>query len=118
MLRLIIEREVARQKRNGFDSIVTTESIDVFGKEKTFSLGSDVAIITGVTFDDDMQTFDDLRLSISSATDCVSGSMKSVASSGTSIYKVMRQYLSVRKDSDTASPLTVHFVKITPKKIK
>lgn len=43
--------------------------------------------------------------------------MKDVASSATSIYKIMRQYLIISRESDSATDMTVHFIRIIPKLI-
>lgn len=117
MIKTLIDREVARLKKQGYDAIIETDAVTIAEQEKTISLGDDTAIITAVTFDEDMAQFDKLRLTITSATDCISGSMKDVASSATSIYKIMRQYLIISRESDSATDMTVHFIRIIPKQI-
>lgn len=120
MLRTLIEIEKERLAAKGFGAVVSVDEISIFDKNQTIQLGNDVAILTGFTFDmDAVAGGENQRISVSSPTDAVCGTVDQLSALGVNIHKVMRQYMSVSRlgsGSDDVSPTTIHFVRISPTK--
>lgn len=114
MIKTLIEREVDRLDKKGYDAVVVTDEILMHGKKKVSLLGCDSAIVTGVYFDDDQMTNNE-QITISSATSCICGSADKVASMGVNINKVMRQYISISRSTNDSRPIVVNIIKISPK---
>lgn len=112
MLKTLIDNEVERFARLGYESIVSTEDIILSSsKELAKSIGNDTYIVTGFISDDDIVTGANPNISVVSATDAICGSMNRLF--GTSMNKVMRQYMIIKSSQE--SSFAVSCVKITPK---
>ena len=101
MLKTLIDNEVERFKRLGYDSIVSTEE----------SIGNDTYIVTGFISDDDIVTGSNPLVSVVSATDSICGKMTRLV--GSTVNKVMRQYIVIKSSQECMMALSC--VKITPK---
>lgn len=116
MLKTLIDTECKRLADLGFGSVVSTEEISFSGSDFTKSLGNDTFIVTGIVIDEDSIQGDNERVSISSATDAISASIFNFRDFGTSLFKVMRQYIDVHRHSASSGfgMMSVQGVKITP----
>lgn len=117
MLKTLIDTELQRLAKLGFDGVVSTEEYSFSGSDFTKSLGNDTFIITGIVVDEDSIQGDNERISIVSATDSITSNVSAFRDFGKSIHKVMRQYLDIHRSSsaDGFGLMTVHGIKITPK---
>lgn len=115
MIKTLIDRELKRLQKQGLDAVVVTDEFICTKRSQSFPLGADSAILTGVFFDDDT-IVNDLDISISSATSCVSGKANRIASMGENIHKVMRQYIKVSRTTLNDSQVVINVIKICPKK--
>lgn len=116
MLKTLIDTECQRLAKQGFDFVVSSEEISFSGAEFTKSLGNDTFILTGIVVDEDSIQGDNERFSIASATDAISASIVNIKDFGTSMYKVMRQYLDIHRysSSEGFGMMMVNGIKITP----
>lgn len=111
MLKTLIDNEVERFKRLGYDSIVSTEDVLISGKELAKSIGNDTYIVTGFISDDDIVTGSNPLVSVVSATDSICGKITRLV--GSTVNKVMRQYIVIKSSQECMMALSC--VKITPK---
>ena len=111
MLKTLIDNEVERFKRLGYDSIVSTEDVLLSGKELAKSIANDTYIVTGFISDDDIVTGSNPLVSVVSATDSICGKMTRLV--GSTVNKVMRQYIVIKSSQECMMALSC--VKITPK---
>lgn len=111
MLKTLVDNEVERFKRLGYDSIVSTEDVLLSGKELAKSIGNDTCIVTGFISDDDIVTGSNPLVSVVSATDSICGKMTRLV--GSTVNKVMRQYIVIKSSQECMMALSC--VKITPK---
>lgn len=119
ILDTIIDIERKRYERLGYDVVVTDDEIFINDSDFTMHLGNDILIIKGFVFDEDVVFGDNVRISVSSATDALSASTKNLSSFNS--YKVMKQYLNVKRWSDSDEnegvlPYSINAVRISPRK--
>lgn len=117
MLQTLIEIEKQRLANLGYDAVVSTEEYSFSDMNFTKSLGNDTFILTGIVVDEDSVQGDNERISIASATDAISCSISNFRDFGTSVHKVMRQYVDIHRysASDDGQMMSVQGIKITPK---
>lgn len=112
MLNKIVTIEQEKIRRNGFEPIVSTEEIVVDGACKCVSIGADTVIISSVFFGSDQLSNNDC-VSISSASDCISGSSLRVSAMGVNIHKVMKQFINVKRTGNDLEPMVINIIKIS-----
>ncbi|MCQ2232177.1 MAG: hypothetical protein MJZ30_10060 [Paludibacteraceae bacterium] len=133
MIKTLIDIEKRRYAQEGYDTIVSSEDINVVDTEMCVNLGNDTIILTGFVFDDDTTCGEDERVTIVSPSDAISENASKLASFGNGRYKVMRDYMIVKRLNSTTieylkrgddetqgtqSPLTISFIRISPAKRK
>lgn len=133
MIKTLIDIEKRRYAQEGYDTIVSSEDINVVDTEMCVNLGNDTIILTGFVFDDDTTCGEDERVTIVSPSDAISENASKLASFGIGRYKVMRDYMIVKRLNSTTieylkrgddetqgtqSPLTISFIRISPAKRK
>lgn len=111
MLKTLIDKEIDRFTQLGYESIVSTEDILLNGNELSKPIGNDTYIVTGFISDDDIVTGSNPLVSVVSATDSICGKMTRLV--GTTVNKVMRQYIIIRSSQQCMMALSC--IKITPK---
>ena len=117
MLNTLIEIEKQRLVDMGYLPVVSIEDILIDDNVFTKSLGNDTLIIAGIVFDSDTVSGDKTRITIASATDCISGDASNLSAYGNGTYKIMRQYLDVTRYPESKStPYVINVIKITPKR--
>lgn len=135
MIQTIVDEVKAKYAQKGFDTIVATEEVVVNDTEMCIQLGNDTIILTGFVFDCDTNGGENERISITSPTDRICDKASGLASFGIGRFKVMTGYMIVKRfnsettqelvgnvtehygERDTQSPLTINFVRISPKRI-
>lgn len=135
MIQTIVDEVKAKYAKKGFDTIVATEEVVVNDTEMCMQLGNDTIILTGFVFDCDTNGGENERISITSPTDQICDKASGLASFGIGRFKVMTGYMIVKRfnsettqelvgnvtehygERDTQSPLTINFVRISPKRI-
>lgn len=121
MIRKLIEIEERKYHEKGYDTVVSLEEETVYDCIHLMSLGNDTIIITGVLFDSDAVCGGaNPKISIVSPSDTICASVSSVVSLGENIYKVMRDYMIIKRYmggnlDDSQLPLSLRFVRISPK---
>ena len=133
MIKTLIDIEKRRYAQEGYDTIVSSEDINVVDTEMCVNLGNDTIILTGFVFDEDTTCGEDERVTIVSPSDAISENASKLASFGNGRYKVMRDYMIVKRLNSTTieylkrgddetqgtqSPLTISFIRISPAKRK
>lgn len=133
MIKTLIDIEKRRYSQHGYDVVVSNEDINVFDTEMCVNLGNDTIIITGFVFDDDTTCGEDERVTIVSPSDAISENASKLASFGIGRFKVMRDYMIIKRLNSTTiddlemagnepikqctqSPLTISFIRISPVK--
>lgn len=135
MIQTIVDEVKAKYAKKGFDTIVATEEVVVNDTEMCMQLGNDTIILTGFVFDCDTNGGENERISITSPTDQICDKASGLASFGIGRFKVMTGYMIVKRfnsettqelvrnvseyygERGTQSPLTINFVRISPKRI-
>lgn len=135
MIQTIVDEVKAKYAQKGFDTIVATEEVVVNDTEMCMQLGNDTIILTGFVFDCDTNGGENERISITSPTDQICDKASGLASFGIGRFKVMTGYMIVKRfnsettqelvgnvfeyygERGTQSPLTINFVRISPKRI-
>lgn len=131
----LIKIEKERLSKLGFSAVVSAEDITIFDTEYCVALGNDTIILTGFLFDDDTKCGEDERVTIVSPSDEISGNASMLSSfHDAGRYKVLRDYMIVKRlnsttisdsaesmyeidmPNGTQSPLTISFIRISPKK--
>lgn len=121
MLQTLIEQEKRRLAQRGYDSVVNTEELTIFQNHCVVPLGNDSIIITKLVYDEDAVFGDNPRISLCCPTTEITGTVRNLSAYGAGLFKVMRNYMTVNRWSqstgDTTNiPMQIQIVRITPKK--
>lgn len=128
MIKTLIDIEKERFARLGYDAIVSNEDIQVTDTERCVNIGNDTIIITGFVFDADTTCGEDERVSVVSPSDTICDTASNLSAFGISRFKVMRDYIIIKRLNSTAledcshqiiptgtqMPLTISYVRISP----
>jgi hypothetical protein len=121
MLQKIIDLEQKRLKDLGFDSIVSTETLVVNESLVLKNIGNDTCIMTGIRISNVDMLNNQHNVMLVSSTDSVQLNQQDFAALGTSIFKVLKDFIIVRTTdeneftADVPIPeFWIEFVKITP----
>ena len=117
----LIEIEQNRLRSIGYESVVTPFSVEIDESLVQLNIGNNTCILTGIRLSPDDVLSNKHEVVINSATESLQFSQQEIATLGTSIYKLMKEYIIVRTtdeneySGDTAiSPFRLDFIKITP----
>lgn len=121
MIARLVELEQARYKALGYDTVVTPCSVSVGKTLKIINASNDTYILTGIRASNNDMLDDANEVCISSPTDCIQATQQQLATLGTSINRLLRNYIIVKTVSrdgyqpDSSTPLfRLDFIRISP----
>ena len=121
MLQRLIEIEQNRLKLLGYDSIVTPVSVFVSNSLQLEVIGNDTYILTGIRISKDDVLNDLHELTVVSPTESIQLSQQEIATLGTSILKIFKEYIIIKTTDENEfssdneiTPFRMDFVKISP----
>lgn len=123
MLQTLIDIERERLLKSGYDAVVAMDEIQIFHDNCVVPLGNDSVIITKIVFDEDTVYGDNPRITMTSPYASMTGSARNLSAYAEGMFKVMRDYLVVKRLSTSTPtvpslPMTINVVRISPKKIE
>lgn len=121
MLQTLIDKEERRLAERGYDSVVTMDELTVFENHCVIPLGNDSIIITKFVYDEDSVFGDNPRISLNCPTSTINGTVRNLSAYGAGTFKVMRDYVTVNRWSNSTGdsvelPMSIQVVRISPKK--